>query len=454
MIPPLAPGQSDEQQSMVGWKNTFNMRQVSLMSLAASNLGAKNGVRSDIKSYIRKGCTTSPSKSLDLLRKNLQSAINKDIDHVIKKYLEKFFQPAINNIRTNQGRDSVTDEHVRDVCRRMLEESKLMYASIDVTSRDSSPYDCSDSDTGQQIVETRFIESVQRKRKESDTDSEASNSTKLTKPKRHRRSVSIDNPANKRLVMKREGPKWDPERITSKTLLIMGAKANKVLGYGQTRGRLYVRHPELVRYAGDQEDKEWLTSKNLMTPSGGKAYIMILEDIQELSFADEYRNNPNLQLNELMGFEAPTFLIQKVKAFVEQSRLDAIKASNDLIDFSLRRSQSITPPENPAIDSAPSTPSDHIPLLESHSSVTTSNSSKQSDHSSSFIHIPEISPGSNNSMLTQSPLSVGNRILSPNMLLNLASNESGGIMVLPSDSGSTLSNILSSHMSSDNSQDF
>lgn len=29
-----------------------------------------------------------PAKSLDLLRKNLQSAINKDIDAVIKKYLE------------------------------------------------------------------------------------------------------------------------------------------------------------------------------------------------------------------------------------------------------------------------------------------------------------------------------------------------------------------------------
>lgn len=443
MIPPLAPGQSDEQQSMVGWKNTFNMRQVSLMSLAASNLGAKNGVRNDIKSYIRKGCTTSATKSLDILRKNLQSAINKDIDHVIKKYLEKFFQPAINNIRTNQGRESVTDEHVRDVCRRMLDESKLMYTSIDVTSRDSSPYDCSDSDTGQQMVETRFIESIQRKRKESDTDSEASNSTKT---KRHKfRSISLDTPANKRLLMKREGPKWDPERITSKTLLIMGAKANKVLGYGQTRGRLYVRHPELVRYSGDQEDKEWLTSKNLMTPSGGKAYIMILEDIQELSFGDEYRNNPNLQLNELMGFEAPTFMIQKVKSFVEQSRLEAIKASNDLLDFGLRRSQSITPPGNPAsiIDSAPSTPSDNIALIESHSSVTTSKSD--------FLHLPEISPGSNNSTLTQSPLSVGNRLLSPNMLLNLTSND----MVLPSDGGSTLSNILSSsHMSSDNSQDF
>lgn len=66
-------------------KNTFNMRQVTLMNLAASHLGAKNN---NILSYANAGCITSSSKSLDILRKNLQSAINRDIDNVIKKYLE------------------------------------------------------------------------------------------------------------------------------------------------------------------------------------------------------------------------------------------------------------------------------------------------------------------------------------------------------------------------------
>lgn len=66
-------------------------------------------------------------------------------------------------------------------------------------------------------------------------------------------------------------------------------RANKVLGFGQTRGRLYNKHPGLVRYTGDQEDKEWLAKNNLMPPSGGKAYIMILEDIKELAETEEYR---------------------------------------------------------------------------------------------------------------------------------------------------------------------
>lgn len=226
----------------------------------------------------------------------------------------------------------------------------------------------------------------------------------------------------------------------------MGARANKVLGFGQTRGRLYVRHPELVRYSGDQEDKEWLASKNLMPPSGGKAYMMILEDIRELTQMDDYRNSPNLQLNELIGFEAPHFLVNKIRSFMEHVRTDK-KTHLDLFD--LHQNQSMTPP----IDSAPSTPSDTLQMLESQS-VSTS-SSKHSENN--FIHIPEISPCSNNSLLLQSPLPNNTSLLSPNMLMNITSSDNnGGLMVLPDNAqnGSCLSSLLANHLSSDNSQDF
>lgn len=69
-------------------KNTFNMRQISLMNLAASQLGMKNGTKSLIPNLRRAYSITSPTKSLDILRKNLQDAINKDIDNVLKKYVD------------------------------------------------------------------------------------------------------------------------------------------------------------------------------------------------------------------------------------------------------------------------------------------------------------------------------------------------------------------------------
>lgn len=117
------------------------------------------------------------------------------------------------------------------------------------------------------------------------------------------------------------------------------------IGYGQTRGRLYVRHPNLLRYCGDQEDKEWLQSQNLLPANGGKIYIMLLDDIKELTESDEYRNNPNLQLQELQGFEAPTFMNTKIKIFLEYIKSEKkLMAVLDIDDNSID-----TPPPNVTI---------------------------------------------------------------------------------------------------------
>ncbi|KAF2898299.1 hypothetical protein ILUMI_07870 [Ignelater luminosus] len=451
MIPPLAPGQTDEQHNMVGWKNTFNMRQVTLMNLAASHLGARN---CNTSNYMSAGCITSPAKSLDILRKNLQSAINKDIDNVIRKYLEKFFQPAVNNIRMNLGKNSVNDDLIKSVCQQMLEEAKIMY-KISASSRDSSPCDYSDSEAGS-FADGRIerMSPVHYKRKESDTDSEPGYiiNRKRHKPKSFKSTENLSH----KLPEKREGPKWDPDRIHQNTLFIMGARANKVLGFGQTRGRLYVRHPEMLRYSGDPEDKEWLASRNLMPPSGGRAYLMLLEDIQELALNDDYRNSPNLQLNELQGFEAPPFMIHKIKAFLEHVRTDKKQPppASDLFDF--QRSQSITPLSG-AVDSAPSTPSDTLQTLESQSLST---SSKHSDINS-LINIPETSPGSNNSFMSgpfaPSPLRTSNS-LSPNVLVGItvdSSNNNGSVLNLVENvqNEKILANLLSTHGSTDNSQE-
>lgn len=65
------------------------MRQTTLSNLSSSNLTFRTNPRPQaLTNRIRSGCETNPSKSLDILRRNLQSAITKDIDAVIKKYME------------------------------------------------------------------------------------------------------------------------------------------------------------------------------------------------------------------------------------------------------------------------------------------------------------------------------------------------------------------------------
>jgi len=123
--------------------------------------------------------------------------------------------------------------------------------------------------------------------------------------------------------VRREGSSWDPSRLTSETLFVLGSKANKALGLGQTRGRLYMKHPELFKYSGDTEDKEWLTKNQVMSTTGGKAYLMVLQDIICLSQTDEYSSSCRLQLDELAGgFHVPAFIIQKMRVFMASVRTD------------------------------------------------------------------------------------------------------------------------------------
>lgn len=259
---------------------------------------------------------------------------------------------------------------------------------------------------------------------------------------------------NIRRIVKREGAKWNPDRVTTNTLFIMGAKANKVLGFGQTRGRLYVRHPELIRYSGDQEDKEWLAQNNFMPATGGKAYLMILDDIKELTMMDDYKNSPNLQLNELKGFEVPSFMINKIRSYIENARTDGkIPSSLDVIDF--QTNHSMTPPST-ALDSAPSTPSDTLQMLECQSASTVS--SKHSD-TNPFDQIPEMSPGSNHSFISgpfvQSP--VPTTVSLPNMLNYTTQQNNVQQSPIPINSAdnnyNNLSVLLASQIASDNSEE-
>jgi deoxynucleotidyltransferase terminal-interacting protein 1 len=44
-----------------------------------------------------------------------------------------------------------------------------------------------------------------------------------------------------------------------------------------------------VQYSGDQDDKVWLHEHKLMPATGGKAYMLMVEDIVDLSKTDEYK---------------------------------------------------------------------------------------------------------------------------------------------------------------------
>uniref|UniRef100_A0A1B6CN46 Uncharacterized protein n=1 Tax=Clastoptera arizonana TaxID=38151 RepID=A0A1B6CN46_9HEMI len=364
---------SESQETMVEWKNTFNMRQILLNHLSSgqrTNTHSLNRHTHPPLSRFRNRTITNAVKSLDILRQNLQTSINKEIDAVIKKYLETFFRPAVENVRNNLGPGSVSEEHIRDVCRAMLEEAKQMYCGP--LSRGSSPF--SDSET-MSLIDCRLRRThspLLRKRKESDTDSDASQTIQ------RRRTL---RPLG---MLASQGEKLDPSRIAKDTLFIMGSKANKLLGLGHVLGkvRLYIKHPQLFKYCCDQEDQDWLSSHkiNIIALSSSKSYIMLLEEIRDLTNTDEYRNSPNVLTHELKGFEVPEFMLKKIKAFINNQvkvledvvTQDCTETNNDLYDYMHQVSvnlgvecvsSTMTPPAT-VMDSDPSTPSEALDLLD------------------------------------------------------------------------------------------
>lgn len=324
-----------DNSTTLPWLNTFNMRPYNLSCLP-STMAYRPSCRSQSMAISRakSGCITSSAKSLDVLRQNLQKSINREIDEILQRYLEKFFKPGLENVRINNGEHSISEQHIQAVCRQILEEAKKMYHGS--YTRGNSPTSDCNVDSGRNSPSDlklgRFLSkqsAAGRKRRDnSDSDSEASLQLvkkKKGRPPLHQGGVLSGRSTPCKLkadAVKREGPKWDPARLQAGSQFIMGAKANKALGLGATRGRLYIKHPEVFKYSGDQEDKQWLYEHNQMPATGGKAYMLLVEDIRELAETDEYRGSPGLMLDEIVGFSVPDSMLAKMQAAMLAMRTD------------------------------------------------------------------------------------------------------------------------------------
>ncbi|XP_013883114.1 deoxynucleotidyltransferase terminal-interacting protein 1 [Austrofundulus limnaeus] len=250
---------------------------------------------------------TDPQVSMDLLRAVLQPSFNDDIMAVFKKY-QKFFEKAAENVKENMGEDVQKDQLIREVCRNALEHAKQLFPEVegkkagpDVTMKRSRPADEDYGHRGSPLPKKR------KSRPGAIMSSDRPVTFSLVKPKAE--------------PIKREGPKWDPVRLNDSSTFVLGSRANKALGMGGTRGRIYIKHADLFKYAADAKDKQWLAERHHMRATGGKmAYLLIEEDIQDLACSDEYRDCPDVRMDELKPFTVPPWMVEKMQRAMEAQR--------------------------------------------------------------------------------------------------------------------------------------
>ena len=263
---------------------------------------------------------TDPTQTLELLRIILQQEINIKIQTILNTYIESHIKPAVANMKTNLGEENVPLRVVDDLCINILENAKEIYQS----KSSESPKKLNNRSKSPGQVLKRSISTIS-------TNSPVAKKSCIIKSGLGRPNTDLILVNKSGRPVRREGPKWEPERLEKDTLFILGSRANKALGFGQTRGRLYIKHPELFKYSGDQTDKEWLAKANLMATTGGKAYLMVLSDILQLAQSPEYSSHPKQQPDELVGFTVPQWMIEKMKAYIETAKTNPDTTDEELL---------------------------------------------------------------------------------------------------------------------------
>lgn len=249
----------------------------------------------------------------------------------------------------------VSEQHLQAACREILEEAKKMYIGSALNA--CSPLNGELIENGSDY-ENNVTAPVTKKRHHGDkrqshpqiasildceSDSESNSQHHLRPPPIKRKKLKgssgvgkarssgfanrLHFKGNSGFDIRREGPRWESNRLTTETKFVLGSKANKALGFGATRGRLYTKHADLFRYIGDHDDKHWLHEHGLMPPAGGKAYLIIKEDIENLLESDEYRGAPGVDGNSMgCGFTVPEAMILKMRR-----TMDAMKNESEMM---------------------------------------------------------------------------------------------------------------------------
>ena len=188
-----------------------------------------------------------PAKALDTIRAIVQKDITEKVKVVVQKYVDEFFAPAIENVKKNLGEENIDAEGLMErVCLDAIDHAKGPFIIHKPAATALSVI--------KGIIPSLTIEPAVLKKPLPPEPPEPLlvpiSAPAVTVTKRSFGDLILVTKQGK--PVRREGLDWDPGRLNADTLFILGSKANKALGLGQTRGRLYMKHPELFKYSGDQ----------------------------------------------------------------------------------------------------------------------------------------------------------------------------------------------------------
>ena len=153
---------------------------------------------------------TDPTQTLELLRVILQQEINIKIQTILNTYIESHIKPAVANMKINLGEENVPLRVVDDLCINILENAKEIYQSKSA----ESPKKMNNRSKSPGQVLKRSISTIS-------TNSPVAKKSCIIKSGLGRPNTDLILVNKSGRPVRREGPKWEPERLEKDTLFIL-----------------------------------------------------------------------------------------------------------------------------------------------------------------------------------------------------------------------------------------
>ncbi|XP_049542657.1 uncharacterized protein LOC125955564 [Anopheles darlingi] len=305
------------------------------------------------RSFMSQTANDAAIKSLELLRANIQYHFDREIDTIVRRFQQTYFVPAIRNIKENLGEGAISDEALKSVFCTLLEASKAQYGASQLSSpagnslsRANTPgMELSDSDSstdnapavvgsgggssGLSVATSLLHQALKRKLPEPNQPDLFKRQYFLHGPiYPHVHSSNNNSNSNSSISTSFRAPSSTSAVtvpatvITPESLFILDFKAARALGVPDFRERLANRHPEVLRYCPDAQDRDWLLQQRQVTPlnKNGRFFLLALDDVRKLiernAFEPSTSSGPSAV--GLQGFKVTELIYAKIQKLLKE----------------------------------------------------------------------------------------------------------------------------------------
>ncbi|XP_031636141.1 uncharacterized protein LOC116349026 [Contarinia nasturtii] len=259
-------------------------------------------------------------QSMELMRQNIQHLFNAEIEVIVQRYIGTYFEPALKNVKENLENAGITDQYLKKMSCDLLEHAKQGYKTSNGITTLEPPNSMLEMTAVPKTLETNTLEQVflsytnaPIKRKDTNVTLQRSLSTDHS-PLHKRSPITFQNKC-----ISRPGQIILSVTLTTDTLFTFDFKAHAAFDYAPNE-RLINKYPELIHYIIDHQDKDWFIQQRILSPINRNAHILLLtiEEVNRIAHSDILKNQPYPKPIELFAFKIPTFILQKMKKFINE----------------------------------------------------------------------------------------------------------------------------------------